>query len=203
MSALCDGTDNCGGGNDETTALCESQQKTENLSLTLFSCFPTDKCRLPYYGGCPYTRECITSEFDVNCGACLSGFIQDPNNNTAFAPCIRKLRPHPLLCVCVVCVYLQLSQKMTHVRKKILAEVEGGVTPAPLGAEVEGGATPAPLGAGAPNLAGPRVTLPLAGPNLAGGRAGQNLPPLRCRLRAEGEIARNTVAPVDPVGGEL
>ena len=84
MSALCDGTDNCGGGNDETTALCESQLQT-SLSLSLSYCFSlcsTDKCRLPYYGGCPYTRECITSEFDVNCGACLSGFIPDPNNNT-------------------------------------------------------------------------------------------------------------------------
>ena len=90
---------------------------------------------------------------------------------------------------------------MTHVRKNILAEVEGGVTPAPLGAGAPNLAGPrVTLHLAGPNLAGPRVTLPLAGPNLAGG---QNLPPLRCRLRAEGKIARNTVAPVDPVGGEL
>ena len=38
-------------------------------------CF-TDKCLMPYYGGCPYDRECIPSETGVSCGDCLPGLFE-------------------------------------------------------------------------------------------------------------------------------
>ena len=44
------------------------------LSFVSISDWTTDKCLLPHYGGCFGTRECISSEFDVTCGACLDGF---------------------------------------------------------------------------------------------------------------------------------
>ena len=50
--------------------------------------YTTDKCLVPYYGGCPLSRECLSSEFDVNCGACLNGFITDPTDPGG--PCLRK-----------------------------------------------------------------------------------------------------------------
>jgi hypothetical protein len=59
---LCDGNRDCGAGDDETTPLCEN------------------KCRLPYYGGCPFTRQCLTSALDVGCTDCLTGFVPDPAN---------------------------------------------------------------------------------------------------------------------------
>ena len=50
-----------------------------SLSLVYISDWTTDKCLLPYYGGCSGTRECISSEFDVNCRVCLGGFVErDP-----------------------------------------------------------------------------------------------------------------------------
>ena len=48
----------------------------------------TDKCLTPYYGGCDYTRVCITSEFDVNCGNCLPGFATNPADISG--PCLSK-----------------------------------------------------------------------------------------------------------------
>ena len=30
---------------------------------------------MPYYGGCPYTRECISSKTGVSCGDCLPGLL--------------------------------------------------------------------------------------------------------------------------------
>ena len=51
-------------------------------TMTLhFSTLPTtDKCLLPYYGGCSYSRECQTATFQASCGDCLPGFVSDPNN---------------------------------------------------------------------------------------------------------------------------
>ena len=72
---LCDGNEDCEGGDDETTALCESESvyyvvvgHHYHLYLSLIVCL------LPYYGGCSFTRECETSELDVNCNSCLEGF---------------------------------------------------------------------------------------------------------------------------------
>ena len=48
----------------------------------------TDKCLAPYYGGCDYTRVCLTSEFDVNCGNCLPGFATNPAD--IGGPCLSK-----------------------------------------------------------------------------------------------------------------
>lgn len=49
----------------------------------------TDKCRFPYYGGCPFTRECLTSALDVGCPRCLSGFVDDPTDPGG--ACLREL----------------------------------------------------------------------------------------------------------------
>ena len=49
---------------------------------------PIDKCRLPYYGGCPLTRRCVTSDLDVDCTDCLTGFVEDPANPGG--ACLRK-----------------------------------------------------------------------------------------------------------------
>ena len=49
----------------------------------------TDKCRLPYYGGCPFTRECLSSALDVGCPSCLFGFVEDPANPGG--ECLREL----------------------------------------------------------------------------------------------------------------
>ena len=49
----------------------------------------TDKCRLPYYGGCPFTRECLSSALDVGCPSCLFGFVEDPVNPGG--ECLREL----------------------------------------------------------------------------------------------------------------
>lgn len=38
----------------------------------------TDKCRLPFYGGCPFTIECLSSVLTVDCPTCISGFVEDP-----------------------------------------------------------------------------------------------------------------------------
>ena len=54
MSALCDGTDNCGGGNDETTALCESQLQTSlSLSHTVFLSAPQTSAGCLITGAAP------------------------------------------------------------------------------------------------------------------------------------------------------
>ena len=37
----------------------------------------TDKCRGPFRGGCAdQNRECIATEFDISCGACLLGYTE-------------------------------------------------------------------------------------------------------------------------------
>jgi hypothetical protein len=58
IDALCNGVKDCENGEDETNVLCEN------------------KCLMPYYGGCPYDRECIPSETGVSCGDCLPGFVE-------------------------------------------------------------------------------------------------------------------------------
>ena len=54
----------------------------------------TDKCRLPYYGACHFTRECVSTEFGQNCGDCLSGLTPDLAGDTTTGPCIRKCILH-------------------------------------------------------------------------------------------------------------
>ena len=49
-----------------------------------------DKCRLPYYGGCDFTRECVTTTFGQNCGSCLPGLTPDLSGDPIAGPCIRK-----------------------------------------------------------------------------------------------------------------
>lgn len=40
-------------------------------------CYPTDKCRSPYRGGCAeHDRECTYTELDVSCGDCISGYSE-------------------------------------------------------------------------------------------------------------------------------
>ena len=48
--------------------------------VTTVYVFATDKCRLPFYGGCPFTRVCLSSALDVGCPSCISGFVEDPAN---------------------------------------------------------------------------------------------------------------------------
>ena len=44
----------------------------QRVKFVLFKFFiSADKCLLPYYGGCDYTRECETSRLQVTCGDCL------------------------------------------------------------------------------------------------------------------------------------
>ena len=50
------------------------------ITLLCISIWNADKCLLPYYGGCPYSRQCITSKFTVYCDDCLFGFAEDPTN---------------------------------------------------------------------------------------------------------------------------
>ena len=47
-----------------------------------------DKCRRPYYGGCPLTRECESLEVGVICGECLPGYMEDPDNPGPTNECI-------------------------------------------------------------------------------------------------------------------
>ena len=57
--------------------------------------FATDKCRLPYYGGCPHTRVCETltfSYYGVRCLGCVTGFVEDPANPDG--ECLRTLLMH-------------------------------------------------------------------------------------------------------------
>ena len=124
LEGLCDGSNDCPNGEDETNLLCESKLYPDSPSETwVFQgillaednayctpCMPTldlymyvhahynsnalylaDKCRLPYYGNCDFTRECVTSPFSQVCGNCLfeyteDQFAADPAND----PCIRK-----------------------------------------------------------------------------------------------------------------
>ena len=45
------------------------------MSYTALGIFKfADKCRLPFYGGCELTRECVTTAFGQNCGNCLTGY---------------------------------------------------------------------------------------------------------------------------------
>ena len=85
MDELCDGVANCDSGNDETLLFCESKLIQFGVCYmyvqsTVSEFINGDKCLLPYYGGCPYSRECVTSEFAVNCGPCLPGFAPNPSD---------------------------------------------------------------------------------------------------------------------------
>ncbi len=56
-----------------------------------YLCHPVDKCSLPYYGGCQFTRLCFSDEGDtVICGQCLAGFITNTITSNA-GPCPGKL----------------------------------------------------------------------------------------------------------------
>ncbi len=37
-----------------------------------------DKCLFPYYGGCPYSRDCLYSNSDAVCGTCRPGWATNP-----------------------------------------------------------------------------------------------------------------------------
>ena len=87
LNLLCDGDDDCPNGEDEKNTVCESKLIV-HIQLQVNSCkiktdfLPPDKCYLPYYGGCSYTRLCITSDHSVSCGDCLPGLAEaDPITN--------------------------------------------------------------------------------------------------------------------------
>ena len=88
LDLLCDGINQCAGGQDERNFICESKLYICTLAIRNVDLYHThphyihlyvtilhfaDKCRLPYYGDCDYTRECVTTEFGQNCGNCLPG----------------------------------------------------------------------------------------------------------------------------------
>ena len=47
-----------------------------------------DKCLLPYYGGCSYTRQCNSFDLGANCSDCLPGYFEAEPMRT---DCICKL----------------------------------------------------------------------------------------------------------------
>ena len=57
-----------------------SNNPTALLYIDYFSL--VDKCLAPHYGACPLTRECISSDFMVECGQCLPGFAVNPVNTS-------------------------------------------------------------------------------------------------------------------------
>ena len=61
-----------------------------SLFFSLFFLIPclADKCCLPYYGGCSYTRQCNSTENGTICGSCLFGYEEDPEDPSG--DCIRK-----------------------------------------------------------------------------------------------------------------
>ena len=65
-----------------------------------FFCSHADKCLLPHYGACPYTRLCETSVFGVRCGLCLPGYAR--NVTSLSGDCIGKF-------FCIISVYLQMQ----------------------------------------------------------------------------------------------
>ena len=69
---------------------------TVNITI-IYTHFSIDKCLLPYYGGCSYTRICVTSEFDVNCRNCFPGFFQIGTNQICFGNSLIFLILHEYL----------------------------------------------------------------------------------------------------------
>ena len=57
-----------------------------NSQSHLYLFFPADKCRLPFYGGCSYTKQCATSSLSANCRDCLPGLV-----DIGEFDCVRKL----------------------------------------------------------------------------------------------------------------
>ena len=104
LEKLCDGVRDCAGGNDEVTPLCESKLNCmccgskmciatyiHYIASSQIICFVlADKCRLPNYGGCPYTRECVSSALNAGCTRCLTGFVEHPFN--IGGECLREFR---------------------------------------------------------------------------------------------------------------
>ena len=94
LDTLCDGEPDCNrqtvcGGDstcdaniatspDEVNLLCESKCPNISWMLYIILYFHADKCMLPHYGACPYTRLCETSVFGVRCGSCLPGYARNP-----------------------------------------------------------------------------------------------------------------------------
>ena len=106
LDTLCDGEPDCNrqtvcGGDptcnaniatspDEVNPLCESKFPSIFLAPCIISCFHADKCLLPHYGACPYSRLCETSVFGVRCGNCLPGGARQTRFDST-GNCIRKL----------------------------------------------------------------------------------------------------------------
>ena len=86
---MCDGINDCVNGNDEFLAWCESKWRVHiQVQVNGKTAFLLpDKCLLPYYGGCSYTRPCLSSEFDVGCGPCLPGLAEA---NPVVSDCLSK-----------------------------------------------------------------------------------------------------------------
>ncbi len=106
ISTLCDGVDDCGpaggsSGQDEVLVLCDSELHNGLAILHFVSSLffsHLDKCRLPYYGGCDYTRICSSSVFDANCGSCLPGYFELPVRQIH---CARKFLIYQQLIRCI------------------------------------------------------------------------------------------------------
>ncbi len=94
LDQLCDGIKDCGCGDDESTALCESEFYCPKLmsrvyKLLMYIHFIADKCLFPYYGGCPYSRKCVFTDLDLNCGLCRPGWARNPA--APLGECLGKL----------------------------------------------------------------------------------------------------------------
>ena len=100
---VCGGDPNCnanvGTSPDEVNLLCESKFPCISWMPCIF-CSHADKCLLPHYGACPYTRLCETSVFGVRCGLCLPGYAR--NVTSLSGDCIGKF-------FCIISVYLQIQ----------------------------------------------------------------------------------------------
>ena len=80
FTALCNGTNECSNGADETNAFCEGNKHYEFNIHCLF--IVIDKCSLPYYGNCAHNEQCVQWERwpGVRC-ECSTGYTRYYNKN--------------------------------------------------------------------------------------------------------------------------